>query len=582
MLAPDSVLRGRFVLREALAGEGHRLVYRAEDRERPGSQFVIKQLQLPGGGAGLKCTVEEAAILLCSLAHPALPRYDSCWEEDNCGYLVMNCLEGQPLDEVVDHYASVGGRPAVAEAVGWALQIASGLRYLHDQDLIHGRLEPDNVLQVAEGRVVLLGFGLDQVLIDAPVAKGVYSAPEQFELGAEVDHRCDIYAVGALLYYFLTGEPPPPGQERSQAFEVGARDPLGPMNERNPKVSPALEAVIRQMLEVHPTDRHESIDAVMKAIEEAAASELKSSSGTLPAFVDDRSADRLPVRDRPPRSRAAAAKDSGVPSLKVKKVVVPPKEEPKATPSTPAAPDKYAPTAFAPGMKPPPIATPKTAKDFAPPPPIVRPDAEPEPDTSPYIFGPRESAGGFIALYVALSVLGWWLGTFAMLLLDSYKLTGVFPLWTAALGLTLGFAQAFSLNRYYAGSINWIFATAVGFFIYGMLVTVVGPGETGLMVPSTLLVFLAVSGFALGLAQYWALQPQLEGFARWQVVTVIGMLATFWYFRSLPTLFLLLAHQTPSSLLMNALTMAWPGALVMALAQAVCLSAHSTREQRVP
>lgn len=147
------------------------------------------------------------AEILSKLQHPLFPRYIDSWEQSGSFFLFMEYVTGNTLRRIV----TARGRLSQRQAVFIARELASGLQYLHDRPnpVIFRDLTPDNVLIRADGRIKLVDMGCACYLQKG--AKGLagsrgYSAPEQFITNAEIGIESDVYALGKLMYYMLTGE----------------------------------------------------------------------------------------------------------------------------------------------------------------------------------------------------------------------------------------------------------------------------------------------------------------------------------------------------------------------------------------
>ena len=115
--------------------------------------------------------------------------------------------------------------------------VADALEHAHDEGVIHRDIKPSNLLLSSDGRLSLNDFGLARVL-EQPgmtmsgefVGSPLYMSPEQITAGrAPLDHRTDIYSLGATLYELLTLEPPFPGQQRDQIIgQILHKDPVPP------------------------------------------------------------------------------------------------------------------------------------------------------------------------------------------------------------------------------------------------------------------------------------------------------------------------------------------------------------------
>jgi serine/threonine protein kinase/tetratricopeptide (TPR) repeat protein len=154
--------------------------------------------------------------ILAALEHPNIARlYDGGVSDDGRPYLVLEYVEGAPLDRYCDaHRLSVDARLALFESV------CEAVRYAHRNLVVHRDLKPSNILVTPEGQVKLLDFGIAKLLDedaaadDAPLTRTgmrvmtpAYAAPEQVR-GEPVTTATDVYALGVVLYELLTGERP--------------------------------------------------------------------------------------------------------------------------------------------------------------------------------------------------------------------------------------------------------------------------------------------------------------------------------------------------------------------------------------
>jgi serine/threonine-protein kinase len=148
--------------------------------------------------------------LIASLEHPAIvPVYDVGGEDNHQPYFVMRYMSGGSLTEMIQK-----GRFSLRDAALVIERLASALDHAHSRGVIHRDIKPDNVLFDASNNPYISDFGVakftesmvsstNQEVIGTPA----YISPEQ-ALGEDVDHRADIYGLGAMLYEMLTGERP--------------------------------------------------------------------------------------------------------------------------------------------------------------------------------------------------------------------------------------------------------------------------------------------------------------------------------------------------------------------------------------
>ena len=241
-LNSGDILVNRYRIVKLVGQGGFGAVYRAWDTSLGVPVAVKENLDT---SAEAQRQFEQEARLLAPLRHPNLPRVGDHFFLPNQGqYLVMDFVEGHSLEALL---AERGGPLGEGEALGWIGQVCEALEYLHTRTppIIHRDIKPANIIITADGRAVLVDFGIskayDPTLTTTRGARAVtpgYSPPEQYGMG-KTDARSDVYALGATLYTLLTGAPPP----ESVALIAGG-ETLPPIRQANPGVNPATEAAV--------------------------------------------------------------------------------------------------------------------------------------------------------------------------------------------------------------------------------------------------------------------------------------------------------------------------------------------------
>ncbi len=266
-LAQQTVLGGRYQLLSCIGQGGMGAVYKAADTRFNNRPVAIKEMS----SAGLpparlqeaEAAFEHEAHLLADLLHPNLPRIYEHFTENERSYLVMDFIEGRTVEE---YLVKIGGGPLpVDQVVRWAQQLCDVLNYLHTHQppIVFRDLKPANVMMSESGHIFLIDFGIARIFKPGKqhdtVALGSpgYAAPEQYGK-AQSTPRSDIYSLGALLHYLLTGIDP---SEQPFFFR--------PASQVNPAVNPALEALLKQMLEMDSERRPASAQDVLQALERA-------------------------------------------------------------------------------------------------------------------------------------------------------------------------------------------------------------------------------------------------------------------------------------------------------------------------
>ena len=243
---------GPYAIEGLLGGGGMGEVYRARDT-RLNRTVAVKVLAPEiGSDSAFKARFEREARTISALNHPHICTIHDVGHHEGVGYLVLEYLEGQTLASRVER-----GPLPLAEALNYAIDIASALDAAHAGGIVHRDLKPGNVMVTAAG-AKLLDFGLAKQPIGSPTAtlasaateaaavtaQGTilgtlpYMAPEQLE-GRDSDTRTDIFAFGAVLYEMCTGR---------RAFEADTRVSLiGKILESTPPIPSTLASVPRSI-----------------------------------------------------------------------------------------------------------------------------------------------------------------------------------------------------------------------------------------------------------------------------------------------------------------------------------------------
>jgi len=279
-----AVVDRRYRLKREIARGGAGVIFEAEHLFT-GRSVAIKQLTpehvnfLPESRERLH---REARAL--SLArHPGIVAALDAGEEDGRPYLVMELLEGRSLDGIL----AVRGKITVAETLYVGQQIGAALTVVHGRGLIHRDIKPSNVFIAKDddGREVakVLDFGIadlpavDRKLTQSGAVVGTpeYMSPERLLQQEGVDHRCDIYAIGATLYECLAGVVPFEGNF-GEVLLKSSKQPVPPLRERCPEVPAEVAAVIEKCLARDPAQRFASarlmLDALRRGLPQAPAS----------------------------------------------------------------------------------------------------------------------------------------------------------------------------------------------------------------------------------------------------------------------------------------------------------------------
>lgn len=236
---------------------------------------AIKQLSLKRSAAAHRQMFQTESLLCGKLDHPNIVGlYGASFADPAHIHLVMEYVDGCALD----CHEAAGGLLAPAKVVEVMRQAAEGLRYLAQEGVIHRDLKPGNLLLRRDGRVKIADFGCAILPGRQQEALRVagslpYMSPEQIRAEA-LDHRADMYSLGAVFYRLLTGQVPIAAREDEEAPSYARRileTQPAPLLQQRPDVSAALAAVIERMLRKEAAARYASWDDFLHALHRASS-----------------------------------------------------------------------------------------------------------------------------------------------------------------------------------------------------------------------------------------------------------------------------------------------------------------------
>ena len=241
---------GRWRIGAVLGRGGMSVVYRARSSVAPEDQVAaVKLLALPTPGAEAHARFAREIDILARLRHPGIaPLYDAGVAPDGRPWFAMALVEGEAIDAWCART-----RPDPRAVVGRVVAVADAVAHAHRHLVVHRDIKPGNVMVDAEGRVMLLDFGISRVLEEgvSELTSGGsypltprYAAPEQ-RRGGPVSTATDVYGLGALLHTLLL-RAPPVMPDSADTVVLPSASPL-----------PAdLQAVLRQALAREPGQRY--------------------------------------------------------------------------------------------------------------------------------------------------------------------------------------------------------------------------------------------------------------------------------------------------------------------------------------
>src|SRR3954454_9972523 len=259
-LEPGSVFAGHRI--EAVAGRGGMgVVYRAAQLAL--DRTVALKVIAPGllDDQAIRARFVRESKVAASIDHPnVIPIYYT-GEEDGVAYIAMRYVPGDDIRSLVRRE----GKLVPARAARLTAQIGAALDAAHHAGLVHRDIKPANVLLGPEDHVYLTDFGLTKHALSTAGATQPghwvgtldYVSPEQIR-GERVDARVDVYALGCLLFFALTGEVPFKRDGDEARLWAHLQDPPPKPSEHDPAISTAFDSVIERAMAKDPEERYPS------------------------------------------------------------------------------------------------------------------------------------------------------------------------------------------------------------------------------------------------------------------------------------------------------------------------------------
>ena len=270
---------GQFIITKFLASGGFGMTYLAKDnldrdvvvkecfpgaicrrqstRVIPASASSADQFQ-----SVVQLFIREAKAM-AKLVHPNIVGIHQIFEDNGTAYMALDFVDGCDLMDVIeDETLEVSPERLLL----WLRKLLTAIEFVHNNDVLHRDISPDNILLDRHDNPILIDFGAarehatraSRALTTLRVVKDGYSPQEFYVAGSQQNRSSDLYALGATFYHLLTGIAPPNSQERLAALAEGREDPYRPLLENAEGYSRALLASINKALQILPTDRFQS------------------------------------------------------------------------------------------------------------------------------------------------------------------------------------------------------------------------------------------------------------------------------------------------------------------------------------
>jgi eukaryotic-like serine/threonine-protein kinase len=253
---------GRYVVQSELGRGAMGVVYKASDTllERTVAVKTINMALEKDGVDRYEARFYQEARAAGGLNHPNIVTIYDVGKAGDIAYMAMELLDGVELRSLIGE----GRTLPVAQAMSITAQVAEGLAYAHQHDVVHRDIKPANIMVLASGPVKITDFGIARMRTSSELTQtGVmlgspkYMSPEQV-VGKRADHRSDIFSLGIILYEMLCGAVPFNGENvTALMYQIVNFAPAAP-SAVNPAVPQLLDFIVAKMLAKPLEERYQS------------------------------------------------------------------------------------------------------------------------------------------------------------------------------------------------------------------------------------------------------------------------------------------------------------------------------------
>lgn len=255
---------GNYEVEDWLGSGGQANVFQAFDQEQ--QRHVIIKLYRKDLPEKSRQLIHNEGLALQQINSPYIPKCLRIETQSETPFLVLDFVKGVPLDEYVK-----GNKLTVTAAMKFIRQLAIGVSAVHNAGFLHLDIKPNNVIVTPAGNIKLLDFGLVATTQSTPdnVSSGSpsYMAPEVANKASDsVCASTDVYGVGGVLYFLLTGQPPHLGETKDEVMSAARLGEVRSVHENTNSIPESVAQLCEKALAQKPENRFQNAEQLIEAI----------------------------------------------------------------------------------------------------------------------------------------------------------------------------------------------------------------------------------------------------------------------------------------------------------------------------
>jgi predicted Ser/Thr protein kinase len=269
---------GRYEIKSLIGRGGMGNLYLAHD-PNTNRLVALKLLNATLDSLELRERFAREARALAALNHPNIVNIYDTGEFEDSPFIVMEYVRGETLAEMIKRRATL----SISQKLKLMAELCAGLAQAHEAGIIHRDIKPANLMVDQQGRLKILDFGIARVAegnrtrvglpltqVNMMIGTPGYMSPEQIE-GGEVDHRSDIFAVGAVCYELLSYDEAFAGTNTRQIESSVLRGQPAPLAAVVPGLDPEIDEIVLRALKRDPNKRYQDAATFERALERVRA-----------------------------------------------------------------------------------------------------------------------------------------------------------------------------------------------------------------------------------------------------------------------------------------------------------------------